>query len=416
MTETGHPDEGFYSRVTDLDQHFRPGAPVDNGDLLKGRSEQLLKLIGAIGGVGEHVAVYGEPGVGKTSLSLVTQVILNATERATCVRIQCASADDFPAVWARFAEHLERDSRRGRLAKGSDVMRRYQDVADPSILIDSSASDIFFLLDRLCEINPLVIIVDEFDRVADWSVRSEMSNLIKMISDERIPVTLVIVGVADDVENLVAEHQSIERNLLQLPMPRLAERELLEILRSGFEAAKLPWEDGILEDIARISRGLPHYVHLMGRHMGRLALSSDAQVVSESLWVEALRLSVEGAQETVAAQYALATSSHRRDALYPHVLLACAITPGDEWGFFQPSDVSAPYSRIMGTPRKTADFYRHLQAFASDERDYALSTRGEGRAAKYRFKNPLLQPYVILRGLASGLVSRADLPPLPSPG
>jgi Cdc6-like AAA superfamily ATPase len=413
VSEVEHPDKQFFRRQQALDQHFRPGAPVDSNDLLKGRTDQLRRLIGAVGGVGEHVAVYGEPGVGKTSLSLVTQAILNAAQLATCVRIQCSSEDDFSAIWLRFAEYLERDTRRGRLPSGDAMLTRYGEVADPSTLLGAAASDIFFLLDHLTEVGPVVVIVDEFDRVADWSVRSSMSNLIKMLSDERVAATLVIVGVAEDVDGLIAEHTSIERNVLQIPMPRLAEQELLDILRSGLGAAGLSWGEGLLGDVARLSRGLPHYVHLMGRHIGRLALSSGVDEVGEDLWVEALRLSAEGAQETVARQYALAIASHRKDALYASALLACALTPGDEWGFFQPADVRGPYSKVMGTDRKTADFYRHLQAFTSEERDLPLVTRGEGRAAKYRFHNPLLQPYVILQGLMAGQITRADLPELP---
>lgn len=416
MTEEGerssHPDDRFFARQAALDQHLRPGAPVDTNDLLKGRTGQIRQVLGAVGGIGEHVAIYGEPGVGKTSLSLVVQSILNVTQIAACVRIQCASGDDFAAIWNRFGEYLERESRRGRLARGEELLQAYMNVADPSILLDSTPSDIFFLLDRMAEVHPIVLIVDEFDRVGEWSVRSSMSNLIKNLSDERVPATIAIVGVAEDVEDLVAEHTSIERNMLQIPMPRLESQELLEILESGFTAAELEWDPEITDDIVKVSRGLPHYVHLMGRHIGRLALSSGADRVRNDLWVEALRLSVEGAQETVARQYAVAVASHRQDALYSQALLACALTPGDDWGYFQPSDVSGPYSKVMGSARKTADFYRHLQAFTSDERELPLITRGEGRAARYRFRNPLLQPYVILRGLQSGLATRDDLPAL----
>lgn len=412
MSDQAHPDEEFFLRQAALDSHFRPSAPVDTNNLLKGRTEQIGRLLGAVSGVGEHAAIYGEPGVGKTSISLVAQSIINLSEAAACVRVQCSSDDNFAAVWSRFGEYLTREAKRGRLPQGNALAQLYESLITGGALVNTTPSDVFFQLDRLVEISPLVVIIDEFDRIADWSVRSSMSSLIKLLSDERLPVTLVIVGVGDDIADLVAEHTSIERNLIQIPMPRLEGHELHEILESGFRAADLEWEPSMTADVVKVSRGLPHYVHLMGRHLGRLALTHGESTVLDSHWVDALTMSVAEAQETVARQYSLATASHRQDALYAQVLLACALTPGDEWGFFRPQEVAPAYSVVMGSRRKTADYYRHLQAFVNEERDYVLTTRGEGRALRYRFKNPLLQPYVILRGLESGSIERSNLPPL----
>jgi Cdc6-like AAA superfamily ATPase len=409
-----HPDEAFFRRQAALHAHFRPGAPVDTNDLLKGRTSQIQTVFGAVWGVGEHAAVYGEPGVGKTSLTLVVQGILNTSETAACVRVPCTSEDTFQTIWRNFGEFLERDARRGRVPLGERLLAVYGDSEGSTSAVETGPSDVFFMLDRLSEVVRLVVIIDEFDRIAEWSVRSNMANLIKLLSDERVDAKIIVVGVAHDLEDLVGEHTSIERNLVQIPMPRLRNEELREILVSGFQAAELTWEEGVVEDIAKISKGLPHYVHLMGRTIGTLALSGSSNTVEDDLWYPALSEAVKSAQETISRQYAIAVASHRQDALYRKVLLACALTPGDEWGFFQPSDVSQAYGRIRGTVAKTADFYRHLQAFTQDEREGVLETRGEGRAARYRFHNPLLQPYVILRGLQDGTVGRADLPALPN--
>jgi hypothetical protein len=44
---------------------------------------------------------------------------------------------------------------------------------------------------------------------------SEFRSLIKVLSDNSVPATLVLVGVADSVDALIVEHQSIERALVQ---------------------------------------------------------------------------------------------------------------------------------------------------------------------------------------------------------
>jgi hypothetical protein len=38
-----------------------------------------------------------------------------------------------------------------------------------------------------------------------------------------------------------------------------------------------------------------------------------------------------------------------------------------------------------------------------------LERTGIPRRFRFRFRNPLLQPFVIMRGLANGLIDRSDL-------
>lgn len=44
-------------------------------------------------------------------------------------------------------------------------------------------------------------------------------------------------------------------------------------------------------------------------------------------------------------------------------------------------------------------FQQHLNAFTSEARAAVLHRKGEARRFRYRFRNPLLEPYVILRGI-----------------
>jgi transcriptional regulator with AAA-type ATPase domain len=52
-------------------QVFTPGAPIDQLSFLAGRVAILLDIVNAIAPKGQHVVVYGEWGVGKTSLTNV---------------------------------------------------------------------------------------------------------------------------------------------------------------------------------------------------------------------------------------------------------------------------------------------------------------------------------------------------------
>ena len=47
---------------------FSPSAPINEADLFSGRLEQISRIVNAVAERGRHAVLYGERGVGKTSL------------------------------------------------------------------------------------------------------------------------------------------------------------------------------------------------------------------------------------------------------------------------------------------------------------------------------------------------------------
>jgi hypothetical protein len=97
--------------------------------------------------------------------------------------------------------------------------------------------------------------------------------------------------------------------------------------------------------------------------------------------------------------------SARRESQFEQVLLACALAEKDELGYFTASAVRDPLSRIMGKRYEIPAFARHLNQFSEPVRGQVLQKTGESNRYFYRFTNPLLQPFVILNGLAHDLIS-----------
>ncbi len=69
------------------------------------------------------------------------------------------------------------------------------------------------------------------------------------------------------------------------------------------------------------------------------------------------------------------------------------------------SDVMTPMNVIAGKPCAISSFTQHLNALCEDKRGPALQRIGAPRAYKYKFKDAILRPYVIMKGLESGLIS-----------
>jgi len=232
---------------------FTPGAAIDKLDLFAGRLDQIMDVLRALDQRGQHVVLYGERGVGKTSLANVLAE-LNVTRgtqtaRLPSVSVNCSKKDDFASIWY----HLLRDL----------------GVAPSNLeAIDLTPEDVRHALDAVKE--PTLVIIDEVDRLDNASeTHMLLADTVKTLSDHSSAITLVLVGVADSVEGLVGEHPSTERALSQVLMPRMSPVELGEIVDKGLAQMHMGIAPAAKARITHLSEGLPHYTHLLTAHVVR---------------------------------------------------------------------------------------------------------------------------------------------------
>lgn len=63
--------------IAEISVAFRPSAPIDRCSLFAGRSKESDSIINAVFQAGQHAILYGERGVGKTSLAKVLAELLS---------------------------------------------------------------------------------------------------------------------------------------------------------------------------------------------------------------------------------------------------------------------------------------------------------------------------------------------------
>src|SRR5690348_4433347 len=93
--------EELLRRHSLISKAFRPAAPVDDEALFAGRANQMVRVIDAVQQPGQHAAIYGGRGVGKTSLAKVMVKILgNGPTPIAAYHYTCSATDTFSSVWA----------------------------------------------------------------------------------------------------------------------------------------------------------------------------------------------------------------------------------------------------------------------------------------------------------------------------
>ncbi len=261
---------------------------------------------------------------------------------------------------------------------------------------------------RVGERNILVIVIDEFD-AASSSLRRATADMVKSMSDHQVPATLLLVGVGDTVTSLIGEHESVERALLQVRMPRMDNDELTLVIQNGVPELVMDIEQAALESVVSISQGLPHYTHQVGLYAARHAVGDERLTITADDVSAGISASVKNAQESIAEAHHTATVSSRSDSLYRQVALACALAKADDRGFFTTGRVREPMGLIMGKVYEIPAFAKHISQFCESKRGELLERRGSTRSYQYRFRNPLLQPYIIMHGLSNGLINQSQL-------
>jgi Cdc6-like AAA superfamily ATPase len=371
-------------RMVRLNAVFTPSAPVLRRDRFEGRAEQVLEIINSVARPGIHVVLYGERGVGKTSLANVLSEFLTPIwgDLRLNIRINCNTEDNFKTVWTRVLQEMGIvPPEEWALGKASpDVVRRILQGIDP----------------------PHLIILDEFDRMEDDEALSLMADTIKALSDHAVRTRLVIVGVADSIDGLIGEHESIQRAIAEVQLARMSPDELNSIIENGLFRVSMTITETARNRIGRLAEGLPYYVHELALLAAQRALQDDREEVDVDDVRHAIDKIVQ--RHSLKREYQTAVQSPRKDNLFVQVLTACALAEKNRLGFFTPSAVKEPMSRIMGRPYDIANFATHLSAFTGEDRGSVLRREGVERNYRYRFKNPLLQPFALLVALSDSVV------------
>jgi len=391
-------DDRRYQLIALINLAFTPGSPIDSRDLFAGRRRQREKLISTIFRKGEHAILYGERGVGKTSLAntLFDFLVIMGKYKYYRAKVNCADNMSFEDIWRSIFKQLVFTDEEGNSNTVDEVLPE-----NPNSENIRETFQVFH--------DPSIIIIDELDKVTEQKVRRKLADTIKTLSDNAIDATLILVGVGDSIEQLFGEHRSIERAIVQVPMKRMAKGELLEIIEKGLnKCGEMTIVDAAKERIGDYSQGLPYYTHLLARESALHAVRSDRTNIDMSDLEEAIKEAVDTQLETGLNAYNKAVSAPRGKNFKP-VLLACALAEKDEQQWFYAKDVVKPVRSVTGKKYDIPAFAKHLKAFCKEERGSILERRGPPKKVQYRFVKPLMGPYVVLRGLADGLIDESQL-------
>jgi hypothetical protein len=262
---------------------YTPSTPIAQPKLFSGRNALLADLHDELTTKGTHLVLFGERGVGKTSL---WQVVLHGKKVA---RHSASELDDFVSIFFRVLERLGEQftpDQRKQLAEtsssiGAEKVASFgskvgaEDVERP---IAQRTLDLNYVLERVAgrdgELDAIVI--DEFQNIRNPDVQTQIIEVVKGFTDHDVDVRLVITGVADSDDELLTsrEYQQYKgRHFFAHRVPRMSGHELRDILDVREKRYRVKFDDDAKDTIATVAAGYPGVAH-------RLALLASRQWVT----------------------------------------------------------------------------------------------------------------------------------------
>ncbi|RYF46175.1 MAG: ATP-binding protein [Cytophagaceae bacterium] len=200
-----------FQRAAALSSAFSPSAPIDQQSLFSGRMAQLMDVVNAVNQKGQHAILFGERGVGKTSLSRVLSkgISLPNNRNLLVASINCDPSMTFSSLWHQVLREITVTTQSPGIGFTS-IPTAVSHPISYQLPAEVTPDDIRHLFNRLPK---SLIVIDELDRLGDKSITALLSDTIKTLSDHAVDVTLLLVGVADSVDTLIQEHQIIHYHL-----------------------------------------------------------------------------------------------------------------------------------------------------------------------------------------------------------
>ena len=149
-------------RLLMLGEVFTPSAPISDQELFAGRNHELFSVIEAMQSAGQHAVIYGERGVGKTSLARIAMQIAAEQSGILAVRVNCDGSDTYESLWQKVLDEMQI---RASESPPSDRTWLEAAVAECGPLFSSpdlSPSTIRLGLRKFSQHKPIALFFDEF--------------------------------------------------------------------------------------------------------------------------------------------------------------------------------------------------------------------------------------------------------------
>lgn len=414
--------------VETLQSKLSVRSPVKSIERLFGRDKELELVEEALFDEGGHVFIYGDRGVGKSSLAASVAAQYQSSDNEP-IQIPCGKDTCFYKTIEEIAERILRRAggRRDFEFTHTVNLKLYKlqvkdterSISIPTIDSMFSAVDVLEEVVRVHSDRP-VVVIDEFDQIESTAERAKFAHFLKDLGDRGVNVKFIFTGIASSLYQLLGDHESSFRQLFTLKLERLYWSYREDIAYSAIKAFGLEVDEEIVHSISRISNGFPYFVHLLTQNLLWSVFKDEQEVrrIERVHFEAAIKRSIVGISGRLQKPYDSAVLHKNHD-----YLLALWATADSEDTVRYSDNIFKSYLRInqqifgvepsdAEKPLEPAQFKKILKKFLSKDCGEVLELV-EGREHMYSYRENLLRGFVALKAQEAGLELQGDTPDEP---
>ncbi len=339
-----------------IENAFLPSKEITDAGRFSGRRDLIKNLYQSAISTGSNIAIIGNRGVGKSSLSrqlmnlavgsneILKKVGLHEEPKLDYLAVYFACGDNIDSIETLLRKLLTTKDCLGewlyeiptaykeveKLSAGVDlkILKAGADVTQETTTtpaISSHDTDVVFsnVIHELSKMkiakNGILIVIDEFDRIKN---PEGLSAFMKSAATNLPNLKFCLVGVAQDLQNLMREHQSTDRlfagSVLTVPPMDAHELNDIVVTAEGIVDNEIVFDGEARTYMANLSQGHPYIIHLLGKYALRQAFSQGNKIISRANIDQTIEtIAATNADPILEARYkkAVGASKHRETVL-----------------------------------------------------------------------------------------------------
>ncbi len=394
---------------------FYPSVPIFDKNFFFGRKAELKQITQAGEEPGQSVFIYGERGIGKTSLvnmlekSLVDQVVL----RISCNRSIKSFADLIEEVLrqvrleldlTKIIKHPDPDHFLDKILNEKLAGKLGERSGGKSLSINGVVSFFSKLKKKL------TIIIDEMDLFPNRENNfSNLADFIKGISDNAVNLTLVLVGIYSSINELIKQHESLMRCLKEVSLDRMRDDEISDIIDKGINHLDMQIVPDVRDLMINYSKGFPYFTHMLAKFSWEDAKEMQYNTIMLNNLNNAVQKTLQNSNESLKSLFNSLIKNSKNENYKRVVYLAVLF---DE--HYQDEIKNNHLFKLISLQSFTAqDLYKVAKHYYPElnlkKIQYCLNklsqageqkifnkTKNELNQIQFSFKNPLFQTFALL--------------------
>lgn len=409
-----YADRDTFGRT--LNTVVSPSQPIQTIEQLFGREKELDRIEKALYAPGRHIFIYGDRGVGKSSLAATAATQYQSVD-APYLDVSCAPDTTLNALVANIAHKtletsfVSNTSRNDKLLVGCRFLKYETSSSITPKDLHQEIRSLSDAVEVLREVSLLhsekpIVVLDEFDRIASHAERNLFADLLKHLGDKKVPLKFIFTGVGVALEELLGAHHSAIRQLETIELPKLGWDARWDIVLNAARIFRIDVPKDIYIRIAAVSDGYPYYVHLITEKLLWNIFEDSAEVtkVTWDHYHRALRDAIDSISAELKRPYEMAVRQRSGD--YEEVIWA---TADDDQLYRYLADMYDSYKSVMKERQKLDSLKQPLdyEKFCSRIRSLRSESCGSvlvsNNKGLYSYREKMLRGYVRMQAEAHGV-------------